>query len=347
MYGWRLRGRQFFFRYQPTELSAVWLGGSITNGASATDVEVDSWRALTRKWLAQNQTSYAITSVNAGVGGTPSWYALVRLETDVLDHAPALVFVDFAVNDTQDDAVGDRSDGFAPAAEALLRRLWTELPNAMLIVSIFTWPDDYSYMSAGRRAARDKWLALASHYSLTPVRFDSALETLMGEGYDDTDVEAYFAGANNVHPNDAGHNIIYGLMTPKLATITGNAPATLPTRYYAEAEDYEAAPIIRTGTDNDGETGTWATQDTTARQSSTADSTIEWAGTFSSFGLDTNFDTGAGAYAWSLDGGAETQVDLSAQDVANQPLSNFAYGAHTMTLRVVSGTVRVNRFLAI
>lgn len=306
-----------------------------------------SWRALTRKWLAQNRTQYAITSYNAGVGGTPSWYALVRLQSDVIARAPSLVFVDFAVNDTIEDGVGGRSDGFAPAAEALLRRLWTELPGVMLVASVFSWPNDYSYMSAGRRAARDKWLALASHYSLTPVRMDTALVALMGESYDNADVEAYFAGVNNVHPNDAGHNVIYGLMTPRLASITGNAPSPLPTRYYAESEDYERAPIIRSGTDNDGETGTWTTQGTTGRQSTVADSTIEWSGNFCSFGLDSNFGAGAGTYAWSVDGGGETQVDLSVQDVANQPVYNMAYGAHTVTLRVVSGTVRINRCLLI
>jgi hypothetical protein len=69
-------------------------------------------------------------------------------------------------------------------------------------------------------------------------------------------------------------------------------------------------PIVRNGTDSDGETGTWTTQATTARQSNLSNSTISWTGTFSSFGLDCQSPS-SGVLPWSVDGGAETNYTLS------------------------------------
>lgn len=338
---------QGFFLTKPSQdIDVVWLGGSITGGASSTENEATSWRALTRKWLNENKLNYTITSIESAEGGTPSWYGLVRLQTDVLDYSPAVVFVDFAVNDGYDE-IGDRSDGFAPTAEALIRRLWTELPSAMLVVGIFTRPEDYSYVTQTMKDVRDKWLALCTLYGLTPARFDDAIVAVVGEPYDDSDIEPYIASPGNVHPSDAGHALIAGAMYPRLATIGPNKPGTLPTRYYAESEDYERESQIRTGVDNDGETGTWSTVSTTARTSSTADSTISWTGTFCSFGFDSNNSVGAGVYAWTVDGSEEQQVDLSEQGTAYLSVWNMAYAEHTVVVRVVSGTVRINRFLAI
>lgn len=324
------------------------IGGSVTNGTAASVKELTSWRALLRNYLisAAAFKSYAFTNFNAGVGGTTSWYGLVRLQTDALAYSPALIVVEFAVNDSADDTLGDRVNGFAPAGETLLRRVRTAYPNAMIVVLVMTWPDGYSYIDQARRDARDKWIALATQYNCLLVRWDTWLEGVMGAGYDDADVEAYLSAVGNVHPNDAGHAAAYDAIADVLSAINTNQQSSLPARYYAEAEDYEQTPIVRNGNDSDSETGTWAGT-APARTSSTSNSTISWTGTFCSFGWDSNYGAGAGTVAWSLDGGAYTNVDLSAQGVANRDVWNFTRGAHTVTLKVVSGTVTINRFLAI
>lgn len=303
---------------------------------------------LTPYWKTQLFNPRVGTVLNAGVGATHSWYGCVRLAADVIANAPDCVIIDFAVNDS-DSLVGDRANGFLPAAEALVRRLRASLPNAMLAVIVFTWPDDYSYLSSARRTARDAWIALANTYGLTLFRWDSWLEGLMGPEYTDPDVEAYFYNPpGSVHPNDAGYQTVADMIEAQMTSISTSGQITpLPDRLYAEAEDYEAEPIIRNGIDNDGETGTgWSTSGT-ARQSSTADDTIAWTGTFCSFGLDTNYGGGAGTLAWSVDGGAFTNYDLSASGVDNRAFWNFERGVHTVTIKVVSGTVQINRFMAI
>jgi lysophospholipase L1-like esterase len=325
------------------------LGGSITAGSTASQIGTNNWVALVSSRLVRDLTGYTFTQqVNSGIGGTPSWYGLIRLQDDVLDYAPKLVTVDFACNDISVDASGDRTSGWAPAAEALLRRLRTSLPDARIVVFIFTWPDDYSFLSELQRTVRDKWVALATQYDCTLLRWDTYLEALMGESYDDSDVEVYLAGANDLHPNDTGHDSIADMFMAEVTDLEPGWTGNLNDYdyYYAnqEAADFEHEPIIRTGTDNDGTTGTWS-EDGTTLVSSEANATVEWSGTFCSYGFDTTGSTGTIAY--SVDGGGEKQMDTSTKSPPFGGYECFERDAHTVTVRVVSGTVKIARFLAI
>lgn len=326
----------------------VFLGGSITLGGAASDYELTSWRALITSWLPATFTGDCARfnkMINSGVNATPSWYGLVRLQTDVLDYAPEIVFVDFAVNDVEYDALGDRVSGCAPTAEALIRRIRTALPNTKIVVETFVFPDNYSYMTAGRRATRDKWINIANTYGLTLIRWDQYLESLMGAGYDDADVNVYLSANGNVHPSDLGHAAAADAIKAGFGALMSSAVTPLPDRIYAEAEDFEQTPIIRNGIDNDGETGTgWTTYSTIARRSSTADDTISWTGTFCSFGLDKG--NGTGVLAWKVDDGDYADLNL-ANYGTDIPITSFARGVHTVTLKVVSGLVEVRRFLAV
>jgi hypothetical protein len=252
------------------------------------------------------------------------------------------VFVDFAVNDVGQVAVGERENGFMPCAEAIIRRLRTDLPATKQAVLIFTWPDNYSSNGDSTRLARDAWIAIANAYGIQLMRWDVYLEALLGVGYDDADVDAYLGAAGDVHPNDAGHAAAAAMIEAALTSLdTSTQISPLPNRIYAESEDYEQTPIIRNGNDNDGETGTWAGA-VPARTSSTADSTISWTGTFCSFGWDAT----GGVIGWSVDGGSYTNIDM-ANEVQYRAVWNFARGEHTIMLKVISGTVTINRFMAI
>jgi lysophospholipase L1-like esterase len=327
-------------------LDIAYLGGSITFGTDASDVNVTSWRALLSAWLTAHKPSNEFTYQNAGVGGTGSWYGLARLQADVIANNPGEVFIDFAVNDANLDGGGTHTNGYTSCAEALIRRLRTALPNAKLYCWIFTYPNNYSGITANYRAARDKWITLAAAYGLTLLRWDTYLESLMPPAYVDADVESYLTAPGNVHPNDAGHDAAFDLAVTEVASLTSNNPGALPARIYSECVDYEVTPIIRNGIDNDGETGTWSTSGT-RRVSSEADATVHWTGDICGFGLDTLIGAGTGVVAWSLDGGAYTNRDLTAITTQSYIVTNFPKGVHTITLKVISGTVTIKRFLAI
>jgi len=287
------------------------------------------------------------THHNAGSGGTQTWYGLIRLQKDVIVYTPSVVYIDFAVNDANVDRIGSHLNGYASCAEALIRRLRMALPNARLYCWILTWPDDYSYMTSNFRAARDKWINLANTYNLVLLRYDIYLESLMPSPYLDADVEAYLNTPGDVHPNDAGYRAAADLAIKQAASLVSNNLGELPPRVFPESVDYEATPIIRMGVDNDGETGTWSTTGGTKRTSSETDAAIYWTGNFCSFGLDTNCGEGAGTIAWQVDDGPFKNKDLSATPYQAYLITNFAKGDHTITVKVISGTVTVNRFLAI
>lgn len=330
----------------------VYLGGSITYGGGSTDYELYSWRGLTDDWLNKTYTKSTLVHRNAGVSGTPSWYGLVRLQTDVVDHNPELVFIDFATNDPDDDARGSRSDGFAPAAEALIRRLRTDLPSASLFVPIFTWPEGYSSLQASQIAARDKWLRLARRYNIPTVRLDREIQRLTGTNTPtDEQIDAYYQAPANVHPSNLGHltthEAIRRAMWPYMASASTAAQmAAMPARMYAESDDYEETPQIVNGTSLTEVGGTW-TSDGTAVVSSDAGAKLSYTGTFCSFGLDAEVGAGQGVLAWSFDDVSYNNINLGAEPVQYFPVWNTTSDSRTVYLQVISGTVQINRFLTI
>ena len=58
-----------------------------------------SYRAIVSQNLRDRYTNAHFTFVDAAIGGTGSQLAAFRLQRDVLDYEPDLVFLDFALND--------------------------------------------------------------------------------------------------------------------------------------------------------------------------------------------------------------------------------------------------------
>ena len=74
-----------------TEINMVTLGGSITYGAG--------WSTMLAEYFGA-QTGTTFNLINSGIGGTGSDYAAARLEKDVIEKQPDIVFLDHAVNDS-------------------------------------------------------------------------------------------------------------------------------------------------------------------------------------------------------------------------------------------------------
>jgi hypothetical protein len=321
----------------------VYLGGSVTDGYDATDYDTMSWRGIVGSTL---QTTYSpgrnIVNYNAGIGGTGSWYALIRLQEDVLSKSPSLITCDWTLNDSGVWAF------YQSCQEACLRRILTACPTAQIAILLFITIGDPDVDNTTNLGATQCTVisALAAHYGLTVINCVTPIQNAVTGG---THLNALYN--NSVHPVDAGHIILANTILPVAITLLNDYPVSrgvLPLRLYASAE-LENTPIIRYGIDNDGETGSgWSTSGN-ARISSTGNDTISWDGTFQSFGMDSNYGAGAGSYAWSVDGGAETIIDASTLYYYGPFHHRWAgvYGVHTVTVRIVSGTVEVKRFMAI
>ena len=87
------------------EVTIAFIGGSITEGLTAGPEKC--WAKLTYDRLCEKYPDTKINYVNAGLSGTPSVLGNIRLQRDVLDHKPDMVFVEFAVNDGNDQIYKD------------------------------------------------------------------------------------------------------------------------------------------------------------------------------------------------------------------------------------------------
>ena len=75
-------------------LNVVFLGGSLTWGANATDPNKTSYRARMGRYLQERYPEAHVNVHDAAIGGTGSQLGMFRLDRDVLAHNPDLVFVE-------------------------------------------------------------------------------------------------------------------------------------------------------------------------------------------------------------------------------------------------------------
>ena len=101
-------------------LNVVFLGGSLTWGAQSTSPMETSYRALTETNLLKAYPKARFCFKDAAIGGTGSQLASFRLQRDVLDFLPDLVFLEFTIND---DPYVEPNAARLSAYESLIRRL--------------------------------------------------------------------------------------------------------------------------------------------------------------------------------------------------------------------------------
>jgi lysophospholipase L1-like esterase len=275
-----------------------------------------------------------LSTVNAGIGGSTSWYALASQLEVITANSPDAVCVEFAVNDAF-------TEFYAKTAEALIRRIRTVLPLARIVFIAFTRVGDPAVDDATNlnQDIHDRWKALCNLYGVAFVSFADALVSAVAGG---EHVATYMT--DTLHPTATGHALAATVLEATMASaVNGGTMPVLPARLY-DCADFENAPIVRNGTDNEGETGTWTTVSTTSRRSTVANSTISWTGTFVSCGIQTV----DGVISWQIDGGAWTQLDLTNYGPGIELTTTaLVRGVHTLTIRVDSGTVQIDRFLSV
>lgn len=181
-------------------LTLACIGGSITQGFSASSPE-KSWVSLTGAWFTRRFPLSRFTLINAGIGATTSLVGVHRLEEDVLSRGPDLLAVDFAVNDPAETR-------FAEAFESLLRETLSASPDTAVIALFMARREGMS--------ARELQLRACERLGVSALGFDSALEALLRSGqarWEDLE-------ADEVHPNDRGHELVSSLLTGFLETLS-------------------------------------------------------------------------------------------------------------------------------
>jgi len=192
---------------KPTTIA--YFGGSITAGAGASDSGKTSWRALTTAWFRRQYPKTQITEVDASIGGTGSDFGAFRLQRDVLDKKPDLVFIEFAVNDT-----GTPAPTVKRAIEGIVRHIRIADPTTE-ICFVYTLAQSMlpDFQQGRLPAAVFLHDVIAAHYHISSVNVGAAAAAQINSG---NLIWADFS-KDVCHPTDAGYSLYADTITSFLA----------------------------------------------------------------------------------------------------------------------------------
>ncbi|MBR5867860.1 MAG: SGNH/GDSL hydrolase family protein [Clostridia bacterium] len=207
------------------ELTIGYFGGSITEGAGASEEE-KNWQCITFAWLRSRYPQVTFHRIQAAIGGTGSTLGVCRCETDLTRHKPDLVFFEFAVNDN-----GGNFMELCNNAESILLKIWRANPLAEVVMIYTTTKSMEEKLVAGEvLSSRTAQSAVAYYYDLLQIDVGEALRRAVAkEGFDWLTFTK-----EGVHPLDNGYRIYADLIIEKLKDALERAggavaaPRTLP-----------------------------------------------------------------------------------------------------------------------
>lgn len=171
-----------------------YLGGSITQGSLSSTPDT-CYAALVTKWWRAQYPQTEFVYVNAGIGGTTSQFGVARVEQDLLAYEPDFVIVEFSVND-------DNSLFFRETYEGLVRKIlsWESEPAVLLVHNVF--------YETGTNA-QDQHETIGRYYDIPCV----SMKTSVYQEVVQRKIPVREITPDNLHPNDAGHALLAGLVT--------------------------------------------------------------------------------------------------------------------------------------
>ncbi len=195
------------------DVTLVYLGGSITEGAAAQPQKTHCYAALSAKLFAEKFAAdeSKVHYVNAGISGTPSRLGITRLQQDVLSKSPDVVFIEFAVNDSNDKQS-------QMVYESLVRRL-LQSETSPAVVLIFT------LLNSGY-SCQPHMSQIGAYYDLGMISVKNALQPEFTAGR--MTFQDY--SKDYAHPTTQGHAFIARMVGHYFdqAAATAPAPYTLP-----------------------------------------------------------------------------------------------------------------------
>jgi len=152
------------------ELKVAYLGGSIT--------AQPGWRPKSLAFFQRTFPSAKFSEINAAIGGTGSDLGVFRLQQDVLEKKPDLLFVEFAVNDG-----GAAPEQITRCMEGIVRQTWKTLPECD-ICFVYTITEALSpEMLAGKyQRSASTMEKVADHYGIPTIHFGLEVIRLAKEG---------------------------------------------------------------------------------------------------------------------------------------------------------------------
>ncbi len=179
------------------EVTIAYLGGSITEGISAgPDL---CYAKLSYEHFAEKfGTGDNVKFCNAGLSGTPSKLGILRLDRDVLSSKPDICFIEFAVNDGNDQ---DHQNAY----ESIVQTLLEDGVAPVLLFSVTA--DDYS--------AQDYMKQIGEAYDLPMISYCDALRFL----FENNRLTWEQFSDDQSHPNVEGHKLVASMVNYYFDTV--------------------------------------------------------------------------------------------------------------------------------
>lgn len=223
------------------EITVGVIGGSITQGSLAS-TPANCYASKFNDWWVNKFPEAKVNFVNAGIGGTNSYLGVHRVDDQLLAYDPDVVIVEFSVNDT--DKVMNKY-----SYDSLVRKILSHSTNPAVILLFTTMEDGTSL--------QDIHSEIGSAYDLPMISYHDVVYPEVAAGT----LNWKDISPDNIHPNDAGHDIINQIVSryldeiyDKLDSITDEPAAfaadACTNDYYKNAKTYSAADI--TATESEG-----------------------------------------------------------------------------------------------
>ena len=323
------------------EFRIAYLGGSITEGAGASD-KTRRWSTQITEYLNSFELGNTVfKEINAGIGGTNSAYGMMRLERDVISQKPQAVFIDFSLNDADD------SESFSQQMyEGIIRKIMS-MPIVPYVICIGVVPNRESEYKT------ELHKKIAAHYGIQYIDVRAAMEKAYGKAAPgvNTARDALFR-PDNTHPVEAGYDFYTEAIKKELSGESFRKPHGEPMceHYYKKCGKFISARTFeRTGEWSAYGTGSWNEPNPgrsgagLASGDKAATLKLEFYG--KSVMLGARFDRNAGKAELMLDG--KTSLCDLCYATDNQPvmvLSDFALdgGKHTLCVRPAEGEIKID-----
>lgn len=210
-------------------LSVVFLGGSITWGACATDQGKTSYRALVSNYLEKTYPKAHLKFWDAAIGGTPSKLGVFRMDRDVLPYKPDLTFIEFAVNDNELPESLETMEG-------IIRKLKNSNPEMAIVIIV---------LGAGKKGKYGtskhlEHIRLAKYYGLPYADVCGPVKAGIKAGKIDTNLIL----ADGCHPNDKGYKLYADIIIDNLKKAFTVKGKTQPYPKPMTKNRYETAKIL-------------------------------------------------------------------------------------------------------
>ncbi len=177
---------------QGEKVTIGFIGGSITQGSSSSGSE-NCYAYKTYAWWAEKFSDAEVEYANAGIGATDSYLGVHRVEGDLLSKNPDVVVIEFSVNDTN-HMLNQES------YESLIRKIYNSESQPAVVLLCTTMEDGTSF--------QEKHAQVGMYYNLPIISYHDVVYPEVKAG---TLIWSDIS-PDNIHPNDAGHDIIGQMM---------------------------------------------------------------------------------------------------------------------------------------